>query len=290
MVMKAEGLKRKGIVWLSSYPRSGNTWVRNFLYSLLSLRGGAGETANINKLHEYSVWDIAAPRFEKVLGKKIATASRSEIAAARPKVQKRMVTEANGPILVKTHNALVLDRGVPTINMAVTSGAVYIVRNPLDVAISFAHHFGVDFDEAIRRMNRRGVETDVAETVAYEVYGSWSENVMSWTYKAHPAIYVMRYEDMLGSPLEIFKGLATHLLIEASDSDIEQALDLSSFETAKQQEKAAGYRERPMQSPAFFREGRAEQWREALSPDQVTSIVAAHREQMARFGYVPAGF
>jgi hypothetical protein len=288
--MKAQGITRKGIVWLSSYPRSGNTWTRNFLYSLLSLRSSAPDTPSIDKLHEYSIWDIAASRFEKVLGKKIASASRDEIAAARPKVQKRIVAEAKGPVFVKTHNALVLDRGVPTINLKMTAGAVYIVRNPLDVAISFAHHFGIDFDEAIRRMNRKGVETDITDTVAYEVYGSWSENVMSWTRKPHPAIYVMRYEEMLAAPHETFKGLAAHLLIDAKDADIEQALDLSSFEKAKEQEKAKGYRERPVQSRAFFREGRADQWRDVLTADQVGRIVAAHREQMARFGYVPPGF
>jgi hypothetical protein len=287
--MKAEGLKQKGIVWLSSYPRSGNTWTRNFLYSLLSTGDQAHGTPHINRLHEYSVWDIAATRFEKVLGKKIASASRAEIAAARPKVQKRMVTEASGPIFVKTHNALVLDRGVPTINMKMTAGAVYIVRNPLDVVVSFAHHFGVDLNEAIRRLNHKGVETDVTDEVAYEIYGSWSENVMSWTRKPHPAIYVMRYEDMLASPHATFKGLSAHLLIDASDADIARALDLSSFDKAKEQEKAKGYRERPIQSPAFFREGRAEQWREVLNPEQIARIVAAHREQMARFGYVPAG-
>jgi hypothetical protein len=289
MPVKAKGTQRKGIVWLSSYPRSGNTWTRNFLYALLSLRSDAQASPDINRLHEYSVWDIAARRFEKVLGKKVASASREEIAAARPKVQKRMVTEASGPILVKTHNALVLDRGVPTVNMKVTSGAVYIVRNPLDVAISFAHHFGVDIDEAIRRMGRKGVETDVTDTVVYEVYGSWSQNVMSWTHKPHPAIYVMRYEDMLASPHETFKRLAQHLLIAADDDAIARALELSSFDKAKEQEQAKGYRERPMQSPAFFREGRAEQWREVLNPDQVARIVAAHREQMARFDYVPDG-
>jgi hypothetical protein len=288
--MKALGsTKRKGIVWLSSYPRSGNTWTRNFLYNLLSLREGMSDGHNINSLHEYSLWDIVAARFEKVLGKPVREASRAEIAAARAAVQKRILAEASGPIFVKTHNALVLDQGIPTINMKVTSGAVYIVRNPLDVAISFAHHFGVDIDTAIQRMNRAGMETDVNEQAVHEVYGSWSQNVMSWTHKQHPTIHVMRYEDMLAAPPATFRGLADHLLIDASDEEICRALDLSSFEKAKAQEKAKGYRERPLLSPAFFREGRAEQWRDVLSEGQVVRIVEAHREQMARFDYVPDG-
>lgn len=289
--MKAAGRskKPKGIVWLSSYPRSGNTWTRNFLYNLLSLQQG-GEPGRIQNLHEYSLWDIAAPRFKKVLGKEVQSASREEIAAARPQVQKRIVAEANGAVLVKTHNALVLDRGVPTINMKVTSGAVYIVRNPLDVAISFAHHFNIDIDTAIERMSQPGLETDVHEHVVHEVYGSWSENVMSWTRKSHPAIYVMRYEDMLLLPQATFRGLANHLLIGATDDEIDCAIDLSAFEKAKEQEKQKGYRERPIQSLAFFRQGGTGQWREVLSGAQIARLVAAHREQMARFGYLPEGF
>jgi hypothetical protein len=283
--------RRKGIVWLASYPRSGNTWTRNFLYNLLNLVGGGdGTTSQINRLSEFSLWDIGVPRFEKVLRKTVAQASLEEIAAARPIVQKKIAGEAPGPVLVKTHNALVLDRGVSTINMSVTAGAVYIVRNPLDVAISYAHHFGIDIDTAIQQMNTKGLETGTDGQSVYEVYGSWSQNVMSWTQKPHPAIYVMRYEDMLARSREIFSGLARHLLIAADDKQIERTLELASFERARAQEKAAGYRERPLPSGAFFREGRAEQWRQTLSKEQISCIVEQHREQMTRFGYVPEDY
>lgn len=173
--------------------------------------------------------------------------------------------------------------------MGATSGAIYIVRNPLDVVISFAHHFGIDLDAAIDKMGRRGLETDITEHAVYEVYGSWSENVMSWTRKPHRAIYVMRYEDMLQRPLETFRGLCRHLLLDPSDAELEHAIDLSSFEQAKAQENQKGYRERPNQSKAFFRAGHAGQWRHELSQQQISQIVADNREQMARFGYVPDG-
>lgn len=280
-----------GIVWLASYPRSGNTWTRNFLSNLFVVTEGRGGVPNdINTLQEYTLWDIASARFEDVLGKKIKTAAREEIAAARSDVHRRIAEEADGLALVKTHNALVLDHGINTINLAVTAGAIYIVRNPLDVVISFAHHFGMDIDTAITRMGRKGVETEVNEQVAYEVYGSWSENVLSWTRKPHRALYVMRYEDMLASPEATFGGLARHLLIEASDEQILHAIKHSAFEKSKAQEQANGYRERPKASKAFFREGRAEQWRETLSEKQVRRLVADHREQMERFGYVPTGY
>jgi hypothetical protein len=224
---------------------------------------------------------------ERLLGKPLSAASRSEIAAIRVKVQQQIADEADAPVFVKTHNALVLDRGHPTINMGATSGAIYIVRNPLDVVISFAPHFGIDLDAAIDKMGRLGLETDITEHAAYEVYGSWSENVMSWTRKPHRAIYVMRYEDMLERPLETFRGLCSHLLLDPSDSQVARAIELSSFEQAKAQEAEKGYRERPNQSKTFFRAGRAGQWRQQLSHEQIRRIVTDNREQMVRFGYLP---
>jgi sulfotransferase family protein len=293
--MRAEGAQqheelKPGIVWLASYPRSGNTWTRNFLHNLFRvIDGNESAPQDINALGEYTLWDVAGPRFERLLGKPLHAASRSEIAAVRIKVQQQIADAADAPVFVKTHNALVLDRGHPTINMAATSGAIYIVRNPLDVVVSFAPHFGIDLDAAIDKMGRRGLETDITQHAAYEVYGSWSENVMSWTRKPHRAIYVMRYEDMLQRPLEMFRGLCRHLLLNPSDTQLERAIELSSFEQAKAQEIEKGYRERPNQSKAFFRAGRSGQWRQHLSHEQICRIITEHREQMARFGYVPDG-
>ena len=121
-----------------------------------------------------------------------------------------------GLIFVKTHQAIVVDRGHPTINFAVTAGAIYIVRNPLDVAISYAHHLGQPIDFAIDFLNLKNAETSVTAKQVYEVYGSWSQHVLSWTRKPHPAIYVMRYEDMLGEPAKNFRRLGAASFIQAN--------------------------------------------------------------------------
>ena len=112
---------------------------------------------------------------------------------------------------------------------------------------------------------------------------------MSWTRKPHRAIYIMRYEDMLERPLEIFRGLCRHLLLDPTEAQLARAVELSSFEQAKTQEAEKGYRERPNQSKVFFRAGQAGQWRQQLSHEQIHRIVTEHREQMARFGYLPEG-
>ena len=75
---------------------------------------------------------------------------RERIAALRHAVQREEIADKfDGLVFVKTHNALAIDRGHSLINFAVTSGAVYIVRNPLDVAISLSHHMNKTIDETI---------------------------------------------------------------------------------------------------------------------------------------------
>ena len=278
---------RSGIVWLASYPKSGNTWTRAFLHNLVHVTSGQKQTQKINELDQFSVGSAGKPFFEEVIGFELTDKHREEIAAARPRVQQNMADAAEGLIFVKTHQAIVIDRGHPTINFAVTAGAIYIVRNPLDVAISYAHHQGKSIDFAIDFMNMKNAETSVTEKQVNETYGSWSQHVMSWTRKPHPAIYVMRYEDMLAKAQKTFGALARHLLFRLSESELADAIDRSSFARLREQEEKAGFKGRPEEAERFFREGRTGQWKEVLTPQQIQRIVDAHGEQMQRFGYLP---
>jgi Sulfotransferase domain len=278
---------RSGIVWLASYPKSGNTWTRAFLHNLVHVTSGQTRAQKINELDQFSVGSAAKALFKDVIGFDLTDEHRSEVAAARAKVQQRIVDAVEGLVFVKTHQAIVIDREHPTINFAVTAGAIYIVRNPLDIAISYAHHLGKPIDFAIDFMNMKNAETPITDKQVYEVYGSWSQHVLSWTRKPHPAIYVMRYEDMLDEPLKTFGALAQHLLFKPSDAQLADAIDRSSFERLRQQEEKAGFRERPEHAERFFRDGRSGQWKDVLTPQQVQRIVDAHGEQMQRFGYLP---
>jgi hypothetical protein len=276
-----------GILWLASYPKSGNTWTRNFLHNLLNIiENGAEAPQDINAMNELTFWEISAKAYEKHLGKPVTECSRAEIASVRPKVQQDIADSTDGLAMVKTHHALVTDRGIPTINFAVTSGAIYIVRNPLDVAISLASHFGGTIDEAIERMETADLETAIGERSVHEIWGSWSQHVHSWTRNPHRAIYVMRYEDMLADPFRIFGELARHLLLRPTDQQLRLAVERSSFEVLKRQEEEEGFKEKPESAERFFREGRAGQWHEKLSRRQVRQVVRSHHVQMARVGYL----
>jgi len=276
----------KGILWLASYPKSGNTWTRAFLHNLFGLLEGNDTEYDINKINEFTTWDISAQAYRRHMNEAPSNENKALIAATRPKVQADIVARTNGLAIVKTHHALVEDRGYPVINFAVTSGAVYVVRNPLDVAISFAHHMGSDIDTAIEHMAIENYETPVTDKSVYEVYGSWSRHVESWTRRPHRAIHIMRYEDMLEDPTKAFGKLARFLLLAPTAQQLNTAIDRASFKRLQEQEAAHGFREKPESAKSFFREGRAGQWREQLSRRQIRKIVKTHRKQMTRFDYL----
>src|SRR5690348_6276843 len=132
---KATGDRHGGLVWLASYPKSGNTWTRHFLHSLI--RPG-DKSHDINAMNSLTTGDSAALWYKPFLEKPVEESSEEEIAAARPRAVKRIAESTERLVFVKTHNALVNHHGTPMIEPAVTAGAIYIVRNPLDVAISYA--------------------------------------------------------------------------------------------------------------------------------------------------------
>ena len=281
-----QGPDMGALVWVASYPRSGNTWLRIFLHNVLRL-SRCDEPADLNQLDEFSTWDISEHWYRPFLGKPTGEATKEEVAAVRPMAQRRIADSVDGLVFVKTHAALVKDRGTPTIDMTRTSGAVYIVRSPLDVAISYAKHVALPIDVAIGILNAPRYETPNGPHSVYEFYGSWSQNVTSWTRRPHRAILVLRYEDMLAQPLTCFAKVTEHLNIQASPEQIGQAAQLSSFGRLKEIESQNGFRERPPQSEAFFRAGGAGQWRQELDHGRVDRIVGAHAEVMETFGYLP---
>jgi hypothetical protein len=277
----------QNIIWIASYPKSGNTWTRVFLHNLLSELSGEGDAAqDINRLHQHTVWEIAGPPFERVLGKPISRAIHADIARARSEVQRRMADGRAEPFFVKTHLCLGNDFSYPTINLDATLAAIYIVRNPLDVAISYSHHSGQPIDATIRHMATPGLKSKPLEGKAYEVLGSWSQNVASWMGMTRRPVHLMRYEDMLANPQHTFAALARFLRLKPTVEQIKRAIAKSSFSELRRQEEQHGFKERSAKATQFFREGRAGQWREVLSQKQVEDICSAHAPIMQRFGYL----
>jgi len=273
------------ILWLASYPRSGNTWLRALLHNYLR---NAAEPHDINRLQEHSVIESAARWYQMLDPRPCAALTKEEVAAMRPKAQELIARSSADTVIVKTHNALVIDRGSPLISEAYTAGAIYILRNPLDVAVSYAAHFGLSLDDAVAAMNRPHNQSKSNEPAfVYEFHGSWSENVESWTARESKAIHVVRYEDLQADAEAAFGAIIRFLALPANAERLQRSIRNSAFDVLQTQERNAGFRERSRKSDSFFRAGRSGEGRERLSPALIDSLVAHHEQQMRRFGYWP---
>jgi hypothetical protein len=272
------------IVWLASYPKSGNTWTRAFLHNLLRPQD---DTYDLNEMNELTTGAGGSRWYAPLLKKPLKESSFAEVAAVRAQAQAALAAAADGLVFAKSHSAYVTDHGAPAIAKDATAGAVYILRNPLDVASSYASHLASSIDKAIALMNRNGACTRNSERQAYEPMGSWSEHVESWTHRPHRALHIMRYEDMLARPKETFGALCMFLRIQLKPGELAEAIEKSSFDRLRAHEEEHGFKERPERARQFFRQGRAGTWRDVLTSDQVARIVGHHRDAMARFGYLP---
>ena len=165
------------ILWLASYPRSGNTWLRVFLSNLWA-EDDAG-AADINQLN---VSSHAADRytFDEALAIESSDMSPDEVDRLRPHVYRAMAAQASAPLIVKVHDAYgFTSGGEPLFPADVSVGAIYVVRNPLDVAVSLVHFWNRPADEVIDAMARgdhalagRGLSRQLAQRLL-----SWSRHV-----------------------------------------------------------------------------------------------------------------
>jgi hypothetical protein len=277
----------RGIVWLASYPRSGNSWMRAFLTNLVAVQAGAPASDDLLSVTNFAIDESAAPLYEEVLGRSPAEAGPAAIAEARPKVHSRLVNQNSGLVLLRTHSANIAAFGVPIVTRDLTAGAIYIVRNPLDVAVSFAAFNNLSIDDAIGKISTSGLATQTNEYRVFTLAGSWSENVATWTAAEHPMLIVVRYEDMYEDAEATFGAVADHVRMKHTPEQLKDALERSSFDRLQRIEAERGFAERPSTAERFFRAGKPGQWQDALSPAQVERVVAAHRDQMGRFGYLP---
>ena len=287
-MIKADPNDPKGIVWLASYPKSGNTWLRMFLYQLMRIMGGhPREEDELNKLDRSSGYEAKLfGLFQQFLGKPLGEASRLETMSVRALVHTTVADRFKGVALLKTHNLFGELGEMPTVNVAASVGAIYVVRDPRDIAASLSKHLGSTIDEAIQVMKTPAFATQNSAETAFEIWGTWSDHVSSWTSDANEQTLIVRYEDMMTKPTETFTKIVEHLGQTPTGEQITEAIELSSFDKLQRQEEAYSFRERSPRADRFFASGKSGLWREKLSAAQANEIAVDHREQMARFGYL----
>lgn len=275
------------LVWLASYPKSGNTWYRIFLTNLIENRD---TPADINDLLKTS---IASNRqeFDELVGLDSCDLLPDEIESLRAEVYQHWTENVNGTEFHKIHDAYTfLPNGKPFICNSAKVKVIYIIRNPLDVAVSFANHSGKEIDFMIKKM--RDAEYSLAQcdkrlnNQFEQKLLSWSEHVVSWVELSGMNLHIMKYEDIKKNTFKIFKDSIKFLELDYTDEQISKAIEFSRFDVLKQQEENNGFNERHNKCKTFFRRGESGSWHEELTEAQIARICSDHRDVMRRFGYI----
>ena len=273
-----------GIIWLASYPKSGNTWLRAFMANYLQ---NAQQPIPINDLPNHILGDGFYVHYEAFSGRKVADLTPEEITRLRPRIHEWFAHARGQDVFVKTHNLIKQIDGVPLITPTATAGAIYVVRNPLDVAVSFAHHFQVDYERAVEALCDINYHIPAGDDQCTQYLSTWSRHVTSWTGAPGLTLHVMRYEDMLQSPLKAFGKLIDFLGLPKEMPRLKRATKNASFKELSKQESTTKFVEsRPDGKAAFFREGRAGGWRDKLTDAQAQRLIEAHQEVMTTYGYL----
>jgi len=256
------------IIWIASFPKSGNTWLRVFLANCLMAKR---EAPGINELRRFTTADVRQDFFDKAAGRPFRGADFDDWLMMRPKALRLIAASRPRTHFVKTHSRIERIGPYDLIPPDVTAAAVYLMRNPFDVAPSYARHLGMDVDAAIEMMLKPKAMNTSATNI-FEVIGRWDAHIASWLGAPGLPRHVLRYEDMLADPERTFRILLNFLRAPVTDGRLRRAIRAASFDSLKKQEKARGFIERPEHMQSFFTTGKAGGWRDDLTPAQVARL------------------
>ncbi len=285
-------------IWLASYPKSGNTWMRMLIANL----SAKDAPVDINNLPERGGIASARPPFDHLLLIDSGLLTHEEIDCLRPRLYETLANGAEDdehdtapdqtPVrFVKAHDAYTLTpQGEPLLaGERGADAAIVIVRDPRDVAPSLANHLHRDIDDAIAFLNDRQAvlcaKPDRQHNQLRQHLPGWSGHVASWLDQTDIPVHLVRYEDMQSDTVAVLRGLLNFARHPASEQDISRAVRFADFSELQNQERAWGFREAPQNGRNFFRRGETECWRDELNAEQIARIEAAHAPMMQRLGY-----
>lgn len=269
------------IIWLASYPKSGNTWVRAFLANYIS---NTEKPFPINELSNFTLDDMRMAFYEKAANKPVSKFDAFDPIRLRPMAQRALADSFEVDLFVKTHSQNIEIGDVPQINAEVTAGVIYIVRNPLDLAVSYSSYYGKTIDTSIEELN------DTSNTLRprglFCRIGKWSDHVSSWLENNNLPTICIKYEDLSNNPDKHFGRIISELGFELDSERLRRAIRFSSFNELSKQEKQLGFVEKPPTADEnFFRNGVTNNWECHLNSSQRKRLEQTQGEMMQKLGY-----
>jgi hypothetical protein len=278
---------KKNIIWLASYPKSGNTWFRVFLTNLLS---ESNVPASINDLAETSI-SSSRKVFDEYTGLSSSDLTFEEIDSMRPDVYRMQSKESEELLFKKVHDKYyTVAKDQALFPSEISKGVIYFIRNPFDVLVSFAYHSAKPVEKMISVFNNSNYafcdKNDKLQNQLRQIMGSWSDHVNSWTQQKNIPVNIIRYEDMIYDTYKTFSKAIEFIGIKKTKLQITEAIKKSDFAVLSKQEKENGFKEKMIKSKSFFRKGKSGDWQNHLNEKMMKEIIANHIKVMSKFGYL----
>lgn len=274
------------LILLASYPKSGNTWMRVLLSNYLA---DNDEPVSINAL--VGVVLQSRHEFDERLGLSSWALTPDEILLHRPRFHELQAADLDSPSFAKVHEYyLRLPDGGPLFPRTAFASVVCIVRNPLDIVVSYAHHMQTSIDRTIEFMAERQAmlsppRFDGGTQLPIPI-SDWSGNISSWLNQDELPMKLVRYEHLHADPEAVFSDVVSFAGLPMDRERLVKAVGNSRFQRLREQEDRVGFQGRQPTAPNFFRKGLIGDWRNVLSRKQVQCLVERHGPVMAELGYL----
>ena len=229
------------IIWIASYPKSGNTWVRSLLSTYLYSDDGSFNFNLLKKIQQfpdknyfkYFIKDFSD--IKKVSDYWIAAQDRINL------------FNENKTTFFKTHSALcAFDKNLFT-NKNNTQAVIYVVRDPRNVITSISNHFSLDLEESYKFITNRNKIISGNDFSMSTVLGSWSDHYTSWSKIKFSPILVVKYENLISDTkntlIKILNFLSKLNDVEINEKKIFNTVNSCSFENLSKMEKKEGFSE-----------------------------------------------
>jgi len=269
------------IIWIASYPKSGNTWVRSFLTSYFSNDTGFS-FKQLNKIKKFPNKDL----FEEL---NIDYNDFNNVPANWILMQE-FINLKNEIVYFKTHNAMATINNNKFTDSNNTIGFIYLVRDPRDVVLSYASHLGISVEDTFDLMQDDFSFEHLTDNIEARsiLLGSWAANYNSWKSFNGVEGLIIRYEDLVIEPKNSFLKIVKYLQkingLNINLKKIDQCISNTKFDKLQKLEIEKGFKEKGVNS--FFRRGKVGDWKENLDPKIAKKIERKFSKEMKELGYL----
>tara|TARA_Y100001970_G_scaffold141065_1_gene173709 strand:- start:405 stop:1250 length:846 start_codon:yes stop_codon:yes gene_type:complete len=280
------------IIWLASYPKSGNTLMRTMLAAYFFSKDGNFNFNLLNNIKQFPDKNVF-----KNLGINIET--EIEIVKNYIRAQEE-INKRDGPSIrfLKTHSALNNINGHSFTNLKNTLGAIYIVRDPRKIINSYANHADVSQEEAHNRVlevRQLGGEEELENKTVVHA-GSWASNYNSWKeFKKVGRYLLIKYEDLIEDRKKIFVSVInfiqkiTNSKITIDFKKLDNTLNTTSFDYLQNLEKTNSFPESYSKKKGtikFFKYGTENDGKKNVPSHLRENLEKNLKKEMKELGYL----